>query len=433
MPRPSHAPAARCRLLAAAMLAGFASAGTRADELGELKSRLDALQAQVRALEAARAQASADAVRAGSTPGSFKLPGSDTSLTVGGYVKLDAVYSDKSAGAGNVADQQLSPGSIPVGPGAAANERNQLKLHARQSRIFVKTSTPTAFGELATYQEYDLFGTAGTENVTNGNGLRARHLYGVLGHLLAGQTWTTLSEPAAYPETLDFGGAVGVIFARQAQVRWTQAFAGGEWSVALENPETVAALANGSSFAADDDRLPDLAANIRFQTAFGKFTLAAGARQLRVDSASAPASVDHKLGGTLGLSAVVPFGSDDLRASAYAGNAIGRYANGFFNDAVVGEQGRLALAKQWVAFAAYRHFWAPGLRSTLVLSAARSGNPQGTAGAVNRGAQSAHLNLIWSPVPQTNFGIELIAARRETQDGQSGSLHRLQASAQYLF
>ena len=96
------------------------------------------------------------------------------------------------------------------------------------------------------------------------------------------------------------------------------------------------------------------------------------------------------------------------------GNTIGRYANGFFNDAVVRDDGRLALAKQWVAFGAYRHVWAPGLRSTLVLSAAQSGNPQGTAGAVNRGAQSAHLNLVWSPVAQTNFGIELIAARRET-------------------
>ena len=45
--------------------------------------------------------------------------------------------------------------------------------------------------------------------------------------------------------TLDFGGPVGTVFARQAQVRWTQPFAGGQWSVALENPATVAASARG--------------------------------------------------------------------------------------------------------------------------------------------------------------------------------------------
>ena len=40
--------------------------------------------------------------------GSFKLPGSDTSVTLGGYVKLDAIWSDKSAGVDSVGDQQLN-------------------------------------------------------------------------------------------------------------------------------------------------------------------------------------------------------------------------------------------------------------------------------------------------------------------------------------
>ena len=75
--------------------------------------------------------------------------------------------------------------------------------------------------------EGDFFGAAGNESVSNSNGLRVRHAYGTLGGLLAGQTWTTFSDVAAYPETVDFGGPVGVIFARQAQVRWTQPFTGG--------------------------------------------------------------------------------------------------------------------------------------------------------------------------------------------------------------
>jgi hypothetical protein len=419
----------------AAACAGGLGAAARADELQDLKAQLDALTKKVAEMESKQpAAAPANAVTGGATPGSFKLPGSNTSVTVGGYVKLDAIYSDKSAGVNSTADQEYEAGAVPVGPDAGANERNQVKLHARQSRLFVKTATPSAYGDLGTYLEFDLFGASGNESVSNSNNLRLRHAYGTLGPLLAGQTWTTLSDPAAYPETLDFGGPAGQIFARQAQLRWTQGFKGGQWSVALENPETVAALPDGTAFRADDDRVPDIAANVHFDTARGKYSIAGMLRQLRVDSAAAPASRDSKWGGVIGVNGVVPFADkDDLRFSAYFGNAIGRYSVGFFSDAVLDANARLALPDEWLAFAAYRHFWRDNLRSSLVLSGLRSNNPEGTAGAVNRSAESLHANLIWSPIAQTNFGIEVLAARREVQGGQSGRLNRLQASAQYTF
>ena len=399
---PDRARLAALSIAAAATLGGT-SAGARADELHDLQRQVDALQKKF------------------------------DSVSIGGYVKLDAVFSDRSAGVNSSADQEYEAGAVPVGPNAGANERNQVKLHARQSRLFVKTSTQSAWGEVGSYLEFDLFGAAGNESVSNSHGLRVRHAYATLGHLLAGQTWTTLSEPAAYPETLDFGGPAGQIFARQAQLRWTQPFAGGAWAVALENPETIAALADGTAFRADDDRVPDLAGQLRWDTAHNRFTLAGMVRQLRVDSAANPATRQQKWGGVLGVNAVVPFGRDDLRASLYAGNAIGRYSVGFFPDALVDANAPLALPSQWLAFAAWRHYWTPTLRSTLALSGLHASNPAGTAASVNRSAQSAHLNVIWSPLPQTNLGLELLAARRETEDGQSGRLNRLQASAQYTF
>jgi hypothetical protein len=384
---------------------------------------------------AARAQAAAaEAVTSGATPGSFMLPGSETSVTLGGYVKLDAIYSDRSAGVGSSADQEYEAGAIPVGANAGANERGQLKLHARQSRVFGKTSTPSAWGNMTTYVEFDLFGASGNESVSNSHGLRLRHAYGSLGGLLAGQTWTTFSDVAAYPETVDFGGPAGTIFARQAQLRWSQAFAGGQWAIALENPETVVTLPSGASFRADDDRWPDIAAKVRFDTTWGKVSLAGLARQLRVDSASDPASRDQKWGWGLGVNAVIPsVGNDDARVSIYRGNALGRYTVGFFTDALLDANARIALPTQWVASAAYRHHWSPTLRSTLALSGLRANNPAGTAGSVNKSAESGHLNLIWSPLAQTNFGVEYIHARREIESGEKGRLNRLQASAQYLF
>jgi hypothetical protein len=394
-----------------------------------------ALAAASIALVTTAGAAASDVVTGGATQGSFKLPGSDTSITLGGYIKLDAIYSDRAAGRGaTTGDQEYEAGAVPVGPDADASQRGQVKFHARQSRFNFKTSTPTGLGELSTFVEADLFGTSGNESVSNSNGLRVRHAYGTLGNLLAGQTWTTFSDVATYPETVDFGGPAGVIFARQAQVRWTQPFTGGQWAVALENPETVVTLPTGQTFRADDDRVPDIAGNIKFDTGWGKYSIAALARQIRIDSASAPASREQKWGTALGVNGVVPLlTQDDVRFSAYYGNAIGRYAVGFFTDGVLDADSHLELPKQWLAMAAYRHFWSPNLRSTIALSSLRSSNPAGTAGSVDKAASSAHLNVIWSPVAQVNLGLEVIHATREIEDGQTGKLNRIQAAAQYAF
>ncbi|WP_372525755.1 DcaP family trimeric outer membrane transporter [Piscinibacter sp.] len=414
-----------------------------ADPMQDLKAQIDSLSKKVAELEQKKAADAAqpaatpsNVVTGGATKGSFKLPGSDTSVTLGGYVKLDAIASSRSAGVGSTADQEYEAGNVPVGPTAGANERYQIVMHARQSRFNLKTSTPTGLGELTTFMEFDLFGGAlsGNESVSNSHGLRVRHAYGTLGNLLVGQTWTTLFDVAAYPETVDFGGEAGVIFVRQAQARWTQPFSGGQWAVALENPETVASLTTGASFRADDDRYPDIVGNIKFNTSLGSYSLGAMARQLRVDSATAPASVDQKWGGVIGVTGVVPvLSKDDVRFAAYYGNAIGRYSVGFFTDAILDSSSHIVLPNQWLAMAAYRHAWNANLRSTISMSGLRSANPIGTAGSVNRAAHSAHVNLIWSPVAQANMGLEYIRATREIQNGQKGSLNRLQASAQYSF
>jgi DcaP outer membrane protein len=286
--------------------------------------------------DACAQERASNAVTGGATTGSFKLSGSDTSVTLGGYVKLGAVASDRSAGVASSADQQYEAGAVPVGPNAGANERYQVKLHARQSRLFGKTSTPSDWGLLTTHVDFDLFGAAGNESVSDSHGLRVRHACGTLGGLLAGQTWTIFSDVATYPETVDFGGPAGTIFARQKQLRWTQPFDGGQWSVALENPETVVALPSGASFRADDDRMPDLAANVRVDLGSARLSVAALARQLRIDSAGAPAATNERWGGGLGINAVIPsIGKDDARLSLYAGNALGRYTMGFFTDALL--------------------------------------------------------------------------------------------------
>jgi hypothetical protein len=436
------------RALASAIALGTSALAGAAEmeTLQDVKSQIEALQRKIQDLEQRQQAAEQrpaplppDVVTGGATRGSFKLPGSNTSVTLGGYAKLDAVFSDPSAGVDNKGDLFLDPTTIAVGPAAGAGEHNEVKFGARESRLFVKTSTPTTLGDLNTHVEFDFYGADGNESVSNSHGLRLRHAYGVLGHLLAGQTWTNFMDPATLPETLDFGGPVGQIFDRQAQVRWTQSLPagiakGGQWSVSLENPESVVQIPGGGSFRADDDRWPDLTGALLFDTAIGRISVHGLVRQIRLDSADAPASTDAKLGAAISVAGLLPLaGKDDFRFTASAGNGIGRYSNGFFPDGVVGTDGQLRLPKQWGWFGAYRHFWNEQLRSNLVLSSAGESNPAGAPANTNRSTRSAHVDLIWSPVASTDLGIEYIYGYRQTEDGESGHLNRLQASAKYVF
>lgn len=445
--RPGHKP-----VLAGLFAVAFGSTtlSAQADTLSDLKAQTEALQQKVDALTkqqeaAATAAAPFQAVTGGATPGSFKLPGSNTSVTIGGYAKLDAIASSPSAGTNAQGDQFLFPSQIPVGPTAGDTERRQITLHARQSRFFFRTSTPSKFGDVTTLVEGDFFGADGNESVSNSHALRLRHAYGTIGNLSAGQYWTNFLNEGAYPETLDFGGPVGEIFVRQAQVRWTQPFANGDWSVSAENPESLFTLPGvAAPLRADDDRYPDFTARLRFNALGGKYSVQALVRNLRGDfsgaaaAGTAPARAatnDSKWGGVIGIAGVVPtFGKDDFRFNLNFGDVLGRYQElGFLPDGHIDTAGNIQTARATSGYAAYRHFWTPGLRSSFVLSAVRARNPDGVPDLTNKNSDSAHLNLIWSPANNVNLGAEFIYARREVENGLSGNLKRVQLSAQYGF
>jgi outer membrane DcaP-like protein len=428
--------------LALAVSLTGASAIAHADTLSDLKEQTEALQRKVAELESAQQKAASNgAVTGGSMPGSFKLPGSDTSIKLGGYVKFDAIYSNLTQGVDAVANQQTVDSAIPVGPNGSPteNKKGQLTFHARQTRLNLATSTPTGYGDLSTFVEGDFFGADGNESVTNSNGFRIRHAYGALGGLLAGQYWTNFFDENAYVETVDFGGPVGEIFIRQAQLRWTQAFETGEWSASLENPESLfavsgAPLTAGSAtpLRSDRDHYPDITGRLKSKNGFGTFNAALMARNIRIDS---PTAADAKWGGAISLTAVIPAGKDDFRADFNVGNAIGRYQlSGFFPDGYVDTTGKVRLAQARSAYAAYRHFWSSTLRSSLILGASGTDTPGGgTFNGFNKSARSAHLNLIFSPVPRVNLGMELIGEKRTVVDGDFGTLRRVQFAAQYLF
>src|SRR3954469_3962810 len=85
----------------------------------------------------------------------------------------------------------------------------------RQSRLGVRSSTPTSAGELKTTFEFELFGTGVDEGQTT---FRLRHAYGELGSLGAGQYWSPFVDVDAFPNILEYWGPPGLVWFRNVQL-----------------------------------------------------------------------------------------------------------------------------------------------------------------------------------------------------------------------
>jgi hypothetical protein len=371
----------------------------------------------------------------GDAKGTFRIPGTDTSLGFGGYVKLDAIYNSASAGVNQASDQIFFPGLVPLDDDG---EEDQLAFSPRESRFWIKGLTPTALGDLGTYIEMDFyaFQSPGDQRVSNSWSPRLRHAYGTLGPFLAGQTWSTFVNTSAAPELVDFLAPAGRLFVRQPQLRWSGAFdtpgVMTGYQLALEQPESVLTLPDGTRVEADDDRVPDIVARFDVRPAWGTLSVSALGRQIRRDDGVTDSS---RWGGAVSLAGRIrTTGADALYLQASYGNALGRYTSiNAFNDGVVDASGRVHLFDVVAGLAAYQHWWSPAWRSTVAWGYASADNPAFTPGNVNEDVQSAHLNLLWSPYAQATFGLEYMFATRDTSGGDAGELHRILFSSKFNY
>jgi hypothetical protein len=404
----------------------------QADEVSELKAQLKVLQQRIEALEkrpaepqvvTATGQMAAPAKPA--QKGYFVIPGTETSLKIGGYAKLDAIYSDKSVADNSAGDQLFLAYTIPLDKDNPNDD--QTVLHARQTRFNVGPTPDTTYGKLNTFFEGDFFGTGTSANTAD---FRVRHAFGELGRLLAGQTWSTFQIVDAVPDTLDFGGPAASTFMRQGQIRWTEPFAWGSVQFAVEDPS--ATLDNSAE--TDDDHVADMIARVNCKSDYGSYSAAVMARELSADDGTAVD--DSTWGGAVAVGGKIPtFGKDDLRFQLHYGNALGRYMATKFKDAEFdATTGELETFDQFGGFLAYRHFWIDNLRSNLIYSYGAADNDLSiVADTVNKEFQSVHANLIWSPVPSVDLGIEYLHGYREIESGDEGELNRIQVSATYNF
>ncbi|OLF76314.1 porin [Pseudoalteromonas haloplanktis] len=358
----------------------------------------------------------------------------DTEFTYGGYIKLDAMWSDYSAGApagSSVGRDFYVPSTLTVGNDDSSDA--VFDMHARESRFNFGTATLLDNGKtVKTKIELDFLASApgGNERVSNSYSPRIRHAFISYDGWLFGQTWSNFQNVGALPEALDFvGPAEGTVFVRQSQIKYTT----GAWSFSLENPESTITTAGGGMAVTDDASLPDFTARYTHKADWGNFVVAALARQLT-----------YKVGGvdadetSFGVSAsgMVKLGEDNLKFMLTQGKGLGRYVGLNVARGAVLNGDDLDAIDSTSGFIAYQHKWNSQWRSTFLysfLSADNDENLLAMYGDPTESSQSYSANILYSPVKRLTFGAEFKHAERELESGVDGDLDRLQFSVKYAF
>ena len=447
------------------------------DQIQTLQDRLDQIEQDQAAIDE-RTQGLAPAallVTGGDIEGSFKLPGSDTSMKIGGLIKADFFYDFDT----NV--DALGPSfyfaSIPLDGTTQSNRDGEFAFHARQSFLQIETSTPSEFGEITTVFAFDFLTGTGDENTLNAFQPRVLYAYGSIGPVLAGHDWSTFTDWSSYPTTVDFFGPVGEPSVYQALIRYTQDLGDGlVVKLALENPETVGiatplvpgtttTVGTGSYVSISDptgfvtsaatasggpDSYPDAVIKFEYDQSWGHLGLAGIFRELSVDDGAGLQDSAFGWGFLAGLWAPT-FGDDSLNAHFVFGEGIGRYVLGSFYDVEVAGFANGAFTdvdpiEVWAFHVGYNHWWTDSLASNVVygylhnnwdvtrLHGPNSTTQTGVATTfLNEDVQSVHANILWYPADPVTIGLEYIWGARHTISNAVASNSRVQMSFWYTF
>lgn len=429
------------------MLLGAAPAFAQNSEIEELRRQLKALEARIEQStaraeadaaqareEASQARAEAREARAQLTSSRDEPPRSgsrnetlkadteylvrdgkgvkigNTTVTVGGFIKADAVVA--SGGDGSANNRTLGQ-PTNFARFAASDNADEWRFGSsiRESRIGLGTRTADVNGhDLITYIEMDFHGSedGANEFVSNSYNPRVRLAYAQWADWTVGQDVTTFSELAAVPEILNQGKHAAFIYARQPLLRYGMDVPGGRLFAALENPED-------GDF---DQAYPDVVLRYQVKNDYGVFALAGMGRTLEKDSAN-----ERSLQGAFSLSARIPtVGKDNLKLQ-YSYGVLGRYAglrtftdilstdievDGPGEDETTTIYGGLTPAVSYGATAAYQKHWSPKWRSNLSLSQMEmvTNADSGELARYFDRSTSAHLNLLYAATDRITLGLE---------------------------
>jgi hypothetical protein len=407
----------------------------------------------------------------GSFPGSFLVPGTNTSIKIGGFAKGVFIFDSNVNDNGGSSADVVAPAAIPLQGAATHQEHGSTRIHAKQSNFAFDVRTPTAYGDLNVFILTDFFGqnTANSQAGANTQNARLVLAYGTLGPLLAGQFLSLWFDGDAIGESVDPTTAVGVnngLTNRQPQFRYTYAGANG-LSVAASVEEPVWELYDNTQSAAGFaltglgaattaaggglaswNRWPDFVVRARLDQAWGHIGIAGLVKDNDVYSIGVPRVGDTGWGVMIS-GHYNTFGKDTLRAELIGGRSLGHYLSDM--GSIAGVQTNLAAPgapskDPWTygGNVSYTHWWTDQLRSTVMGGYSHVEKTSVIVAPVAAAALDDHhiggtVNLIWSPVPQVDLGLEFDYIQRVTShaltggSSNEGEMDRVEAMAVFKF
>jgi hypothetical protein len=398
----------------------------------------------------------------GSFPGSFLVPGTNTSFAVHGFIQFDLT---RTMGP-HIAENSWGANGIPLeGSGvsstAAHSTNGGTNMGIKPTRPNIETHTPTAYGLLKTYIEFDFNQTAGAQLAGNNNILRLRQAYGTLGPWLIGQTLSLYADPQAYADTANGSQDVGMMNTfnvRRPQIRYTW-LAGNGLSIAgsAEVPsypgDVVATLGSATATAATTVALngtttyynwPHFVVSPEWDQPWGhvKLALAGGVAEARNQgSTTTTPNLSYgewavHLSGHLNT-----WGKDALRGGVWYNHGAADFDSWISQGGLIQTIGTGAekTVTAWAGYANYEHFFNNQWRANESFGYMRVTNstPTGWSAAALTGLQhvefSNNLNVIYSPVPQTDFILEWQHAYRQVYSGATGVDDQLDFQSKFYF
>jgi hypothetical protein len=366
-----------------------------------------------------------------------------SSLEVYGFAMLD-IGHDFTTIDPNWTDT-LRVTKLPSFEGQFGEDHNTF-AGVRQSRLGVRSSTPTTIGDLRTIFEFELFGTGVDEGQTT---FRLRHAWGELGAIGAGQTWSPFMDPDVFPNSLEYWGPTGMVFFRNVQARWTPITGDSTLMLAVERPGAsgdAGVYSDRIELENIDSRfpVPDFSGAYKLGRPWGYVRAAGILRVIKWDDL-----LDDRFdlsgdatGWGINLSSnLKPTSSDVIRLQFAFGEGIQNYMNdspvdiGIENNLQNPVQPIVGKPLPITALVAFLdHTWSSKFSSTVGYSRQDIDNTDGQARDAFKAAQYALGNLLYYPAPNVMIGGEFQWGRRENfSDGFSSDGVKLQFSFRYNF
>ncbi len=362
-------------------------------------------------------------VTTGNFPGSISIPGTNTSVRIGGFVKLQGIYDFDNLGS----ETGVFNRTIPL-DNSEDDGTNQLRFLARGSRLNVDVRRTTARFPIRTFIEGD-FSSGGNEFGSSFQ-FRLRHAVVQFDDFTLGQWWTSFADIKALPEQSGIP-SVGASNIRQPGIQWAhQTDAGLTYGLALENPEGDL---TGPADNLASESFPDVIGHVQLDRPWGRVRASGILRQL-------VSKDDQAFVGGGNLSGRIPLRflgeRDNMAFQVQAGQGITRYQPAFAGaglDGIIDTDGTIDPISSVSGYVAYQHWWSDRMRSNFILGFIDLDLPSSADSGTFDNGLYVNINLFWTPIEDITFGVDVIYADRETFDGECGTGARLETSARYDF